>query len=87
MKNMTLRRLKQLSRKEEEWGSATDRDVYSAGKNEIYQPASETYKTLDSYKNTSDVYNYKTLAYSGGTLPRNHRKVAMWSLNHFFYNF
>ncbi|XP_034769713.2 general receptor for phosphoinositides 1-associated scaffold protein-like [Acipenser ruthenus] len=76
MKNMTLRRLKQLSRKEEEWGSATDRDVYSAGKNEIYQPASETFKTLDSYKNTSDVYNYKTLAYSGGTLPRNHRKGA-----------
>ncbi|MGH0185954.1 UNVERIFIED_CONTAM: hypothetical protein FKN15_019955 [Acipenser sinensis] len=73
---MTLRRLKQLSRKEDEWGSATDRDVYSAGKNEIYQPASETYKTLDSYKNTSDVYNYKTLAYSGGTLPRNHRKGA-----------
>ncbi|MBN3277637.1 GRASP protein, partial [Polyodon spathula] len=76
MKNMTLRRLKQLSRKEEEYGSVLDRDVYSGEKNEIYQSTSETYKTLDSYKNTSDVYNYKTLAYSGGTLPRNHKKGA-----------
>lgn len=30
---------------------------------------------MEGQSNSSEVYNYKTLAYSGGTLPRNFKKV------------
>ncbi|XP_041036330.1 general receptor for phosphoinositides 1-associated scaffold protein isoform X2 [Carcharodon carcharias] len=66
---MTLRRVKKLSRKED-YGSA-DPGAESA----IYKGSSETYKTgAETYK-TSELY--KTLAYSGGTLPRNHKQRSL----------
>lgn len=44
--------------------------------NDIYFPSSksDSCKTADLPRNSSEVYNYKTLAYSGGTLPRNFKK-------------
>ncbi|XP_036388113.1 general receptor for phosphoinositides 1-associated scaffold protein-like [Megalops cyprinoides] len=66
MRNMTFRRLKKHN-------SNRTAPPDSA---EMHFPPSRTdnCKTLVSLKNSSDVYNYKTLAYSGETLPRHHRK-------------
>ncbi|KAJ8370063.1 hypothetical protein SKAU_G00100910 [Synaphobranchus kaupii] len=72
MKNMTFRRLKKLNSNDPNEGGTSD-------SGEIYFPSSksDSYRTVDSSKNCSDVYNYKTLAYSGGTLPRNFRKGGL----------
>uniref|UniRef100_UPI00398EF031 general receptor for phosphoinositides 1-associated scaffold protein n=1 Tax=Pristiophorus japonicus TaxID=55135 RepID=UPI00398EF031 len=70
---MTFRRVKKLSRKED-YGSA-DCAAYSGAEGEIYKSSSETYKAgAETYK-TSELY--KTLAYSGGTLPRNHKQRSL----------
>uniref|UniRef100_A0A3P8XB81 PDZ domain-containing protein n=1 Tax=Esox lucius TaxID=8010 RepID=A0A3P8XB81_ESOLU len=68
MKNMTLRRLKKVN--------SSDPAVGLSSQDDIYFPSSksESSKTMDLPTNSSEVYNYKTLAYSGGTLPRNFRK-------------
>ncbi|XP_064155105.1 general receptor for phosphoinositides 1-associated scaffold protein [Anguilla rostrata] len=72
MKNMTFRRLKKLN-------SNDPNEVGTSDSGEIYFPSSksDSCRTTDSSKNYSDVYNYKTLAYSGGTLPRNFRKGGL----------
>ncbi|XP_061114248.1 general receptor for phosphoinositides 1-associated scaffold protein [Conger conger] len=72
MKNMTFRRLKKLNSSDPNEGGTSD-------SGEIYFPSSksDSCRTTDSSKNYSDVYNYKTLAYSGGTLPRNFRKGGL----------
>ncbi|KAL1020709.1 hypothetical protein UPYG_G00003630 [Umbra pygmaea] len=69
MKNMTLRRLKKVNSCEP--GGLSNQD-------DIYFPSSksESCKSMDLPTNSSEVYNYKTLAYSGGTLPRNFRKAG-----------
>lgn len=48
-----------------------------AAHDDIYFPSSksDSCRTVDLPTNVSEVYNYKTLAYSGGTLPRNFKKV------------
>lgn len=46
--------------------------------NDIYFPSSKSDScrtTADLPTSSSEVYNYRTLAYSGGTLPRNFKKV------------
>ncbi|XP_048474788.1 general receptor for phosphoinositides 1-associated scaffold protein [Rhincodon typus] len=67
---MTFRRVKKLSRKED-YGSAectgADSDIYKSG--------AETYKTSAETCKTSELY--KTLAYSGGTLPRSHKQRSL----------
>ncbi|MBN3297675.1 GRASP protein, partial [Amia calva] len=72
MKNMTFRRIKKLNSNDPESTSAPQ------DSGDIYQSsASDTYRTLElSKKSSSEVYTYRTLAYSGGTLPRNYRKGA-----------
>lgn len=44
---------------------------------DIYFPSSksDSCRTADPPTRSSEIYNYKTLAYSGGTLPRNFKKV------------
>ncbi|XP_059812126.1 general receptor for phosphoinositides 1-associated scaffold protein isoform X2 [Hypanus sabinus] len=70
---MTFRRVKRLSRKED-YGSA-DCAASCVVENEIYKSCSETYKTgAETYK-ASELY--KTLAYSGGTLPRSHKQRSL----------
>ncbi|XP_067880620.1 general receptor for phosphoinositides 1-associated scaffold protein isoform X3 [Heterodontus francisci] len=70
---MTFRRVKKLSRKED-YASA-DCASYSGAEGEIYKSSNETYKSgAETYKR-SDLY--KTLAYSGGTLPRNHKQRSL----------
>ncbi|MED6264637.1 hypothetical protein CHARACLAT_016824 [Characodon lateralis] len=66
---MTLRRLKKVNSSGVDGGPAS-RD------NDIYFPSSksDSCRTVDLPGNSSEVYNYKTLAYSGGTLPRNFKR-------------
>ncbi|XP_056279951.1 general receptor for phosphoinositides 1-associated scaffold protein [Pseudoliparis swirei] len=66
---MTFRRLKKVNSSGPESGTASQ-------DNDIYFPSSksDSCRTVDLPRNSSDVYNYKTLAYSGGTLPRNFKK-------------
>ncbi|XP_044068589.1 general receptor for phosphoinositides 1-associated scaffold protein [Siniperca chuatsi] len=66
---MTFRRLKKVNSSRPESGP-TSQD------NEIYftSSKSDSYRTVDLPTDSSEVYNYKTLAYSGGTLPRNFKK-------------
>ncbi|XP_029995788.1 general receptor for phosphoinositides 1-associated scaffold protein [Sphaeramia orbicularis] len=66
---MTFRRLKKVNSSGPESGP-TNQD------NDIYFPSSksDSCRTVDLNTNSSEVYNYKTLAYSGGTLPRNFKK-------------
>ncbi|XP_026188721.1 general receptor for phosphoinositides 1-associated scaffold protein [Mastacembelus armatus] len=66
---MTFRRLKKVNSSGPESGPASS-------ENDIYFPSSksDSCRTMDSPNNSSEVYNYKTLAYSGGTLPRNFKK-------------
>nr|XP_046200251.1 general receptor for phosphoinositides 1-associated scaffold protein-like [Oncorhynchus gorbuscha] len=67
MKNMTLRKLKKVN--------SSDPSGRLSSPDDICFPSSksDSCKTMDLPTN-SEVYNYKTLAYSGGTLPRNFRK-------------
>ncbi|XP_040906597.1 general receptor for phosphoinositides 1-associated scaffold protein [Toxotes jaculatrix] len=66
---MTFRRLKKVNSSGPETGPASQ-------DNDIYFPSSksDSCRTMDLPTNSSEVYNYKTLAYSGGTLPRNFKK-------------
>ncbi|XP_056588646.1 general receptor for phosphoinositides 1-associated scaffold protein [Triplophysa dalaica] len=71
MKNMTFRRVKKLN------SDGPDSGSLCQGSGDIYfsSSKSDSLGTADSGpSNTGDVYNYKTLAYSGGTLPRNFKK-------------
>ncbi|XP_030589190.1 general receptor for phosphoinositides 1-associated scaffold protein [Archocentrus centrarchus] len=66
---MTFRRLKKVNSSAPENGPTSQ--------DEIYFPSSksDSCRTMDLPTNPSlEVYNYKTLAYSGGTLPRNYKK-------------
>ncbi len=67
---MTFRRLKKVNSSGPESGPASQ-------DNDIYFPSSksDSCRNMDLPSNSSEVYNYKTLAYSGGTLPRNYKKV------------
>uniref|UniRef100_A0A3B4XNI9 Trafficking regulator and scaffold protein tamalin n=1 Tax=Seriola lalandi dorsalis TaxID=1841481 RepID=A0A3B4XNI9_SERLL len=66
---MTFRRLKKVNSSGPETGPASqDNDVY------FPSSKSDSCRTMDLPTNSSEVYNYKTLAYSGGTLPRNFKK-------------
>ncbi|XP_067096205.1 general receptor for phosphoinositides 1-associated scaffold protein [Osmerus mordax] len=67
---MTFRRLKKVNSNDPESGPSCQDSA------EIYfaSSKSDSCKTKDLPSNASDVYNYKTLAYSGGTLPRNFRR-------------
>ncbi|XP_038579457.1 general receptor for phosphoinositides 1-associated scaffold protein [Micropterus salmoides] len=68
---MTFRRLKKVNSSGHEGGPASqDNDIY------FTSSKSDSCRTVDLPTNSSDVYNYKTLAYSGGTLPRNFKKGA-----------
>ncbi|XP_053498998.1 general receptor for phosphoinositides 1-associated scaffold protein [Ictalurus furcatus] len=62
MKNMTFRRVKDS-------GTGSGDIYFSSSK-------SDSCRSMDVPSGSSDVYNYKTLAYSGGTLPRNFKKNA-----------
>ncbi|KAF1390099.1 hypothetical protein PFLUV_G00054600 [Perca fluviatilis] len=66
---MTFRRLKKVNSSGPESGPAPP-------DNDIYFPSSksDSCRTGDLPNRSSEVYNYKTLAYSGGTLPRNFKK-------------
>ncbi|XP_062871308.1 general receptor for phosphoinositides 1-associated scaffold protein [Trichomycterus rosablanca] len=70
MKNMTLRRVKKLGLNEAGDGGSC------RGSGDIYfsSSKSDSCKNMDLPSGSSDIYNYKTLAYSGGTLPRNFKK-------------
>ncbi|XP_067383099.1 general receptor for phosphoinositides 1-associated scaffold protein [Channa argus] len=66
---MTLRRLKKVNSSGPESGPASqDHDIY------FPSSKSDSCRTTGLQANSSEVYNYKTLAYSGGTLPRNYKK-------------
>ncbi|XP_066529486.1 general receptor for phosphoinositides 1-associated scaffold protein [Hoplias malabaricus] len=66
MKNMTLRRVKKLNSSEPQ----------SQGSGEIYFSSSQSDSCRSTQRSSAPslIYNYKTLAYSGGTLPRNFNK-------------
>ncbi|XP_041656393.1 general receptor for phosphoinositides 1-associated scaffold protein [Cheilinus undulatus] len=66
---MTFRRLKKVN-------SSGPDSSGPASQDDIYFPSSksDSCRTRDLPTNSSEVYNYKTLAYSGGTLPRNFKK-------------
>ncbi|XP_071388406.1 general receptor for phosphoinositides 1-associated scaffold protein [Centroberyx affinis] len=66
---MTFRRLKKVNSNDPESGpSPKENDIYFSSSK------SDSCRTVDLPSNSSEVYNYKTLAYSGGTLPRNFKK-------------
>uniref|UniRef100_A0A3B4BK44 PDZ domain-containing protein n=1 Tax=Periophthalmus magnuspinnatus TaxID=409849 RepID=A0A3B4BK44_9GOBI len=72
LKNMTFRRVKKVNSSGPDSGGNTQ-------ENDIYFPSSKSDScrtSMDLQTKPSDVYNYKTLAYSGGTLPRNFKKVS-----------
>ncbi|KAJ8412233.1 hypothetical protein AAFF_G00145000 [Aldrovandia affinis] len=69
MKNMSFWRL-------EKWSSnRPEHRTPCPGSAAMHLPSSKSdnSKNMVSTNSSLDVYNYKTLAYSGGTLPRNHR--------------
>lgn len=53
----------------------TFRRVKDSGDIYFSSSKSDSYKSMDLPSVSSDVYDYKTLTYSGGTLPRNFKKV------------
>lgn len=62
---MTFRRLKKVNSSGPDSGPASpDNDIYFSSSK------SDSCRTMHLPTNSSEVYNYKTLAYSGGTLPR-----------------
>lgn len=65
---MTFRRLKKVNSSGPDCGATSQDDIY------FPSSKSDSCRTVDPSRN-SEVYNYKTLAYSGGTLPRNLKKV------------
>ncbi|XP_050952584.1 general receptor for phosphoinositides 1-associated scaffold protein isoform X2 [Labeo rohita] len=71
MKNMTFRRVKKLNSNEPDSGSLCN----DSGEIYFTSSKSESCGTVDrGPSNSAELYNYKTLAYSGGTLPRNFKK-------------
>lgn len=68
---MTFRRLKKVNSNGPDSGPASQDDIY------FPSSKSDSCRTMDTPSNSSEVYNYKTLAYSGGTLPRNYKKVLL----------
>ncbi|GAA6085252.1 general receptor for phosphoinositides 1-associated scaffold protein isoform X1 [Tachysurus ichikawai] len=54
----------------------TFRRVKDSGDIYFSSSKSDSYKSMDLPSVSSDVYDYKTLTYSGGTLPRNFKKNA-----------
>ncbi|XP_026224659.1 general receptor for phosphoinositides 1-associated scaffold protein [Anabas testudineus] len=64
---MTFRRLKKVNSSGPENGPSSQDDIY------FPSSKSDSCRT-ELPTNSSEVYNYKTLAYSGGTLPRNFKK-------------
>lgn len=67
---MTFRRLKKVNSSGPNGGAAShDSDIY------FPSSKSDSCRTVDLQSGSSEVYNYRTLAYSGGTLPRNFKKV------------
>ncbi|XP_061076703.1 general receptor for phosphoinositides 1-associated scaffold protein-like isoform X1 [Conger conger] len=77
MKNTSFWRLEKRSSNKTDHGTSCP----SSAKTHFPTSKSDNYKAMVSMNNSSDVYNYKTLAYSGGTLPRNRRKGGsqMWN--------
>lgn len=69
---MTFRRLKKVN------SSGPSSHAGPAACQDIYFPSSksDSCRTADVPGNSSEVYNYRTLAYSGGTLPRSYTKVG-----------
>ncbi|XP_077573087.1 general receptor for phosphoinositides 1-associated scaffold protein isoform X1 [Stigmatopora nigra] len=70
---MTFRRLKMVD------SNGTNRTAAPSPDNGVYFPSSQSdscRRTAPLNNDATEVYNYKTLAYSGGTLPRNLRKVG-----------
>ncbi|XP_019960256.1 general receptor for phosphoinositides 1-associated scaffold protein [Paralichthys olivaceus] len=70
---MTFRRLKKVNSSGPESGpesgpAAQDHDIY------FPSSKSDSCRTAEVQSGSSEVYSYKTLAYSGGTLPRNFKK-------------
>ncbi|XP_062248371.1 general receptor for phosphoinositides 1-associated scaffold protein [Platichthys flesus] len=66
---MTFRRLKKVNSSGPESGpAAPDHDIY------FPSSQSDSCRTVEVRSGSSEVYSYKTLAYSGGTLPRNFKK-------------
>lgn len=75
---MTFRRLTKVSSSGPETGPACqDSDIY------FPSSKSDSCRTVDLQSNCPEVYSYKTLAYSGGTLPRNLKKVTAHFQNFF----
>ncbi|XP_036389537.1 general receptor for phosphoinositides 1-associated scaffold protein [Megalops cyprinoides] len=70
MKNMTFRKLKKLNSSDPDCGTSDSGEIYFSSSK------SDSCRTMES-NSSSDVYNYRTLAYSGGTLPRNFRKGGL----------
>uniref|UniRef100_A0A671MUC2 General receptor for phosphoinositides 1-associated scaffold protein-like n=1 Tax=Sinocyclocheilus anshuiensis TaxID=1608454 RepID=A0A671MUC2_9TELE len=71
MKNMTFRRVKKLNSNKPDSGSL----CHDSGEIYFTSSKSDSCGTVDrGPSNSTEVYNYKTLAYSGGTLPRNFKK-------------
>ena len=78
---MTFRRLKKVNSSGPDSGPASqDSDIY------FPSSKSDSCRTMDLPSNSSEVYNYKTLAYSGGTLPRNYKKVNTKLLKTLFFS-
>lgn len=76
--DMTFRRLKKVNSSGPETGPACqDSDIY------FPSSKSDSCRTADFQSNCPEVYSYKTLAYSGGTLPRNLKKVTTHFQNRF----
>uniref|UniRef100_A0A1A8SMA9 GRP1 (General receptor for phosphoinositides 1)-associated scaffold protein n=1 Tax=Nothobranchius rachovii TaxID=451742 RepID=A0A1A8SMA9_9TELE len=65
---MTFRRLKKANSSGPEGGPASQDDIY------FPSSKSDSCRSVELPASFSEVYNYKTLAYSGGTLPRNLKK-------------
>ncbi|XP_047447722.1 general receptor for phosphoinositides 1-associated scaffold protein [Mugil cephalus] len=65
---MTFRRLRKVNSSAPDSGPSSQDDIY------FPSSKSDSCRTMDVPTNSSEVYNYKTLAYSGGTLPRNFKK-------------
>lgn len=80
--DMTFRRLKKVNSSGPGSGPASqDGDIY------FPSSKSDSCTTAGFPTNSSEVYNYRTLAYSGGTLPRNFKKVKVNAKRHIEFIF
>jgi len=68
---MTFRRLRKVNSGSPAEGGGPSSSSSSCQHQDLYSSQGDhSCRTVDLRTNSSDVYNYKTLAYSGGTLPR-----------------